>query len=144
MKLIVINYDELNQCPTTEDVLEDITEIYKDLSIEKKEELGTKLNNQLLALQCNAVGKSDEVVFVNTSTREQRYLIEKIVEREKPDLLISYNLAGFELGTLTDSLSYNLFDCRQFHIIKKRNLPNEKYLQKLKSINLFIFEEYSI
>ena len=76
---------------------------------------------------------------MNTSSVSDRNRIESYIKKETPDLLISYNLAGFEMGTLTDSVLYNLLDCRQFHFIKKDNLPNEIYLDKLLSINLFIF-----
>lgn len=55
------------------------------------------------------------------------------------DLLITFNLAGFEQCTLTDSVSYNLFKCKQVHFILDRNLPNEKYLEKPLSISMFFY-----
>lgn len=55
------------------------------------------------------------------------------------DLLITFNLAGFEQCTLADSISYNLFKCKQIHFILDRNLPNEKYLEKPLSMAMFFY-----
>ena len=141
MKIVVINYSELNSVPSKEQVLDNICNAYKNSNKTIIENFGTNLKNQLERL----INEKDSasVSFMDTSDSIHRNLLQEFVQNESPDLLVSYNLAGFELGTLTDSLLYNLIDCRQFHIIKKRSLPNEKYLQKLKSINLFIFEDYS-
>lgn len=58
---------------------------------------------------------------------------------KEADLLITFNLAGFEQCTLTDSVTYNLLDCKQIHFILNRNLPNEKYLGKPLSMAMFFY-----
>ncbi len=141
MKIAVINYSELNNIPTENQVLEDILNVYKKSDKIVIENIGSNLRNQIEKLINN--NDSVNISYMDTSDNNHRNRLEAFVRDESPDLLVSYNLAGFELCTLTDSLLYNLIDCRQFHFIKKRNLPNEKYLQKLKSINLFMFEDYS-
>ncbi len=141
MKILVVNYSELNSIPSEDQILNDIFVAYNNGSKTIIEDLGTNLRNQIETL----ISKDDSatICFMDTSDSVHRNQLEKFVQKESPDLLVSYNLAGFELCTLTDSLLYNLIDCRQFHFIKKRNLPNEKYIQNLKSINLFMFEDYS-
>jgi len=136
MKIVVISYDELNKLPTSEQVISDLIKVYKAAPVTCHENMGKTLRSQIDSL----IDKTDNAIvsFMNNSVSE-RINIEKFVNEEKPDLLISYNLAGFEISTLTDSVLYNLLNCRQFHFINIPNLPNEKYLDRLLSINLFIF-----
>ena len=143
MKIVVINYSELNECPDESVVINDIKRIYSNASSECKEEMGSFLNTQLSSLISNTFPDSLEIHFFDTTDIEKRKDIGHFVEKVNPDLLVSYNLAGFEMSTLADSLSYNTIACRQFHIIKKHGLPNEKYMKKLRSLNLFVFEDYS-
>ena len=56
-----------------------------------------------------------------------------------PDLLVTFNLEGFQNSTLTDCVSYNLLDCKQVHVILNDNLPNERFLQKQLSISMFFY-----
>ncbi len=138
MKIVVISYDELNKRPSKEQVIEDI--IYHSIdnaSESLTEDLGSILREQLKELKENP--NSASLTFMDTSDLPHRNDLEKFVKEQTPDLLVSYNLAGFELGTLTDSLLYNLLNCRQFHFITKKPLSNEQFLNKLMSINMFIF-----
>ena len=139
MKIIVINYDELNNPPSNKDVLSDIKSVFESASQTLLEDMGSKLYDHISNLLSDE--KYGEIIFADTSDASKRNRLEAFVSEQKPDLLVSYNLAGFEKCTLTDSLLYNLMDCRQFHIIKKSGLPNEKYLDKLRSINLFLFDQ---
>lgn len=61
------------------------------------------------------------------------------IRNAKADLLVNFNLSGFEQRTLTDGISYNLLDCKQIHILLKAGLPNEKYLAKQLSISMFFY-----
>ena len=61
------------------------------------------------------------------------------IKSRHPDLLITTDLAGFEQCTLTDNISYNLLDCKQFHLLLHEDLPNEPYLKKQLSIAMFFF-----
>ena len=142
MKILVINYDELNICPSKNEVIDDICRLYNDASKDLKEEMGHALSKQLDALLSAHTDENCDIIFADTADRIKRGQLGNLVSNYCPDLLVSYNLAGFELGTLADSLLYNLFDCRQFHIIKKKNLPNSDRLHILRSMNLFIFEDY--
>ena len=55
------------------------------------------------------------------------------------DLIITFNLAGFDISTLTDGLSYNLVNSKFIHFLLHENLPNEKYLSKQLSISMFFY-----
>lgn len=147
MIIVVVSYDELNECPDDSTVIKDVCRLYSNAPAEIKEEFGSLLNNQLSSLivnlnRDNSSIQSTDVLFFNTSTISERDQIGKYIDTVKADLLVSYNLAGFEMSTLADSLSYNTIDCRQFHIIKQPDLPNKKYLNKLRGLNLFIFEDF--
>ncbi|MCR5849038.1 MAG: hypothetical protein K6G75_13115 [Lachnospiraceae bacterium] len=142
MKIIVVNYNELNNPPSNSEVLTDIKSVFDSASQTVLEDMGSRLREDLTKLFLDS--ESADMVFMDTSDIYKRNHLESFVGEQKPDLLISYNLAGFELSTLTDSLLYNLMDCRQFHIIKKKELPNERCLEKLRSINLFIFDQTNV
>lgn len=65
---------------------------------------------------------------------------------EQADLLICFNLAGFERSTLMGGLSFNLLKCKQIHFILDEKLTNEKMLEKQLSISMFFYAagaEYS-
>ena len=81
-----------------------------------------------------------EFVIMGLEKSKRPYLIQEI-KRFNPDVLITYNLAGFELCTLTDSISYNLLDCKQLHWLDKVNCDNESFLNKVLSIVMFFATE---
>jgi len=142
MKITVVSYAELNRCPTKSEVIDDVCRLYLSASKELKEDMGSLLNRQLSSLSSGELLNDDcSISFIDTSDSIKRSHLEATVSAFAPDLLVSYNLAGFELSTLADSLLYNLINCRQFHIINKKNVPNQRYLNILRSINLFIFED---
>lgn len=140
MKILVVSYDELNPRPDKEQVISDVCAFYNDAMDVTKENLGNDIRYQIKAL---INSKEAEVIFADTEDPEQRKLLYGILKEIEPDLLVTYNLAGFELCTLTDSLSYNLLDCRQFHFVDRDGCPNNKYLAKERSINLFIVDRIS-
>ena len=137
MKIFVVNYIELNICPSKEQVLSNLSKVFFNASDECIKKMGSTLKNQVAAALNNPL--LADVIFMDTSDSFHRQQLEIKVKDVMPDLLISYNLAGFELGTFTDSVLYNLLDCRQFHFLTIDNLPNKRYLDKLLSINIFIF-----
>lgn len=141
MKIVVISYNELNNQPSLEQVVSDLCHIFKTSDEFEKENMGSKLRHELSDIISGNIQPG--IVFIDTTSQYSRNRLQINVDNERPDLLISYNLAGFELCTLTDSLQYNLYDYRQFHIIQKKDLPNKKYLSKIRSINLFLFENYN-
>ena len=56
------------------------------------------------------------------------------IKAGEPDLLITEDLEGFEMCTLTDAVSYNLVHCRQLHFLFSEHPTNEKYLSKQLSL----------
>lgn len=79
-----------------------------------------------------------ETACIFYSAKKQGNLINE-VKSFCPELLITTDLPGFELCTLTDNISYNLLDCKQIHLLIHENLPNEKYLGKQLSIAMFFY-----
>lgn len=61
------------------------------------------------------------------------------IRRIGPELLITVNLAGFELLTQRKGVLYNLLDCKSLHLLTKRGLKNESCLAKQLSIAMFFF-----
>lgn len=60
--------------------------------------------------------------------------IMKEIREYAPDLMITEDLEGFEMCTLTDAVSYNLIHCRQLHLLLSEDLTNERYLAKQLSL----------
>lgn len=58
---------------------------------------------------------------------------------KEADLLITFDLTGFEQSTLAGGISYNLLNCKQIHFLLNRNLSNESYLSKQLSLSMFFF-----
>ena len=137
MKIVVVNYDELNQLKSCDEIIADICLFYADASESANEELGSVLRGRLDELTAS---KEAEVSIVDVSDAINRAYLSDTLKAMEIDLLVTYNLAGFELCTLTDGLAYNLVDCRQLHIIEKSGIPGEKYLNKEKSINMFLWD----
>lgn len=54
-------------------------------------------------------------------------------------LLITFNLAGFQLKTLANNIWYNLLPCRQMHIITSCDNELLSYLDMPLSISMFFF-----
>lgn len=79
-----------------------------------------------------------EILVVSYNAIKCSNLI-SVIRTQNPDILINFNLSGFELCTLTDNVSYNLLNCKQIHILLDRNLKNEKYLSKPLSIAMFFY-----
>ena len=56
-----------------------------------------------------------------------------------PSILITENLAGFNLGTLSGGLAYNLINAIQLHIISNENKISESdYMQLSKPLSLLM------
>ncbi len=61
------------------------------------------------------------------------------IAKIEPDLLLTWNLAGFEQSTLTGGLAYNLLDCKQIHLLTRENLRDENCLSRQLSIAMFFY-----
>lgn len=136
MKIAVVNYNEFNKCPGADDVVSDVTDFYRSCIDVIREDLGCRLNKELADV---SLGKTKcEIVFVPSDSPTERKMITRTVGSMDCDLLVTYNLAGFELETLTDGLSYNLLNCRQIHFVDKEEYFQKDYYKKIRSINMFI------
>ena len=128
MKVVVVTYGR----ETSEEVerdLDRIAEVLREIGDADKLFGRDELEN---------ISGSREIAMLNTSEGRRPFLSTDI-KNEKPDILLTYDLAGFELTTLTDGLSYNLIDCRQLHVIKNEIPVNKNMLNKIMSINMFFF-----
>lgn len=76
------------------------------------------------------------VLFEENNNRKKLF---EEVATSSDDLLLTFDLYGFEWCTIMDKLSFNLLPCKQIHIITQANLPNEKYLEKQLSISMFFY-----
>ncbi len=74
-----------------------------------------------------------ECIFIFRAPGDTRNIMADIKAGE-PDLLITEDLEGFEMCTLTDAVSYNLVHCRQLHFLFSEHPINEKYLTKQLSL----------
>ena len=114
MKIAIVDYEN-----------HDIAELKGELTDRLLKEYGVK------EIEFNILGEN---------IKERPYLFGKLKEYSA-DFLITFNLAGFELCTLTDAVSYNLLDCKQLHWIEKKGCVNEKFLNKILSIVMFFATE---
>lgn len=57
----------------------------------------------------------------------------------RPDMLVTVNLAGFELTTLCKGIFYNTLNCKSLHLLTERHLKNEYLLAKQLSISMFFY-----
>lgn len=94
------------------------TDSVKDVAIKVKEKLESQYRDIVVELM--------EVLPVG-------------LKLEAEDLLVTFDLSGFERQTLTGSISYNLLNCRQIHILLNDKLPCEKRLAMPLSISMFFF-----
>lgn len=123
-----------------EDIKNDIVSFWSVSKSETKEELGSALKKQLEKLES---GEGCDIEIINVEKTNERAHLMDTLRGMDIDLLVTYNLAGFELRTLTDGFSYNLVDCRQLHIIDKCDANVEEILKKDTSINMFFWDRGS-
>ncbi|MBD5545503.1 MAG: hypothetical protein HDR01_14985 [Lachnospiraceae bacterium] len=60
------------------------------------------------------------------------------------DYLVSFDMAGFEISTLTEGSAYNLLYAKQIHILFQNDWKYQRFLQQDLAMNLFLFvgDEY--
>lgn len=135
MKVLVINYDEVNCRKSSNEVIGDIISFYKEASSDTIAKLGSEFmkNLEQIAL-CGA-----EIEWADTFEKTKRQLLLGLIKKRPPDILVSYNYAGFEWATLTDGLGYNLIPCKQIHVVDKGYTNENVARNKIRGINLFIY-----
>lgn len=70
----------------------------------------------------------------------------ELLSKESFDLIITFDLAGFEQTTLMGGISYNLVNSKFVNFLLHENLKNEKCLSKQLSLSMFFYcagEEYA-
>lgn len=137
IKILVISYDEINNRKSNQEVLNDIASFYENAS----SDLATKWGAEFKALLGEIITMGAEIEWADTHDESKRQLLPALIKKLLPDVLISYNLAGFEWTTLTDGLGYNLIPCKQIHIIEQDYKIRNDNLNKIKGINLFIYKK---
>ena len=93
---------------------------------------------------CNLFG-SDYSVQLVTYNSEKDYPHE-LLSKDLFDLIITFDLAGFEQTTLMGGISYNLVNSKFVNFLLHENLQNEKCLSKQLSLSMFFYcagEEYA-
>lgn len=63
----------------------------------------------------------------------------ELLSKESFDLIITFDLAGFEQTTLMGGISYNLVNSKFVNFLLHENLQNEKYLSKQLSLSMFFY-----
>lgn len=63
----------------------------------------------------------------------------ELLSRESFDLIITFDLVGFEQTTLMGGISYNLVNSKFVNFLLHENLQNEKYLSKQLSLSMFFY-----
>lgn len=104
----------------------------------------TNKDNQIAEKLCDDLRQNYTVQFV-TYDSEKDYPHE-LLSKESFDLIITFELAGFEQTTLMGGISYNLVNSKFVNFLLHENLKNEKYLSKQLSLSMFFYcagEEYA-
>ncbi|MBO5162753.1 MAG: hypothetical protein J6B69_11250 [Lachnospiraceae bacterium] len=82
--------------------------------------------------------KRDYTVQLVTCDFEKDYPHE-LLSKESFDLIITFDLAGFEQTTLMGGISYNLVNSKFVNFLLHENLQNEKYLSRQLSLSMFFY-----
>ena len=85
----------------------------------------------------DALGQNYEVQLV-TCNSEKDYPHE-LLSKDPFDLIITFDLVGFEQTTLMGGVSYNLVNSKFVNFLLHENLQNEKYLSKQLSLSMFFY-----
>ena len=86
---------------------------------------------------CNLFG-SDYSVQLVTYYSAKDYPHE-LLSKDPFDLIITFDLVGFEQTTLMGGISYNLVNSKFVNFLLHENLQNEKYLSKQLSLSMFFY-----
>lgn len=92
----------------------------------------------------DALGQNYVVQF--TTCNSERDYPHELLSKESFDLIITFDLAGFEQTTLMGGISYNLVNSKFVNFLLHENLKNEKCLSKQLSLSMFFYcagEEYA-
>ncbi|MST58433.1 hypothetical protein [Waltera intestinalis] len=85
----------------------------------------------------DALGQNYVVQFA-TCDSERDYPYE-LLSKETFDLIITFDLVGFEQTTLMGGISYNLVNSKFVNFLLHENLQNEKYLSRQLSLSMFFY-----
>lgn len=71
--------------------------------------------------------------------RQGQKLAVDSLEKEAPDLLVTFDLEGFEQRTQTGNLFYNLLSCKMIHFLFGNQIRYRDYLSGKLSLAMFFF-----
>ena len=94
----------------------------------------TESQQKQLISSIHSLPNEIELSFYNADTTTQVQL-----NTDEFQVLITFDLAGFQLKTLTNNIWFNLLPCRQIHIITTYKNELMTYLSNPLSISMFFF-----
>lgn len=128
MKIVVVSKDDRKR-----DAVADVVRFYAGLEEAGIKKLGNKLAGQLAEL---SDGHSAEVIYIQSELDKTKLLTDRI-KAENANLVVTYDLAGFEETTLTDGIAYNLLNVRQINFVHEGYEKSPVLIGKNISINMF-------
>lgn len=87
----------------------------------------------------NILIKRNYQVLVYDTSLEEKSNVYNALENEAPDLLITFDMEGFEQETQTGNLFYNLLTSKMLHFIFKDKEKYKEYLSGKLSLAMFFF-----
>jgi len=86
-----------------------------------------------------ALAAGNNFFVYNMSSGKPFHEAYRIIEGEKPELIITLDCAGFELKTELNSLSLNCLHCRAIHMLFEKTYKYGDLLDNLFSLSHFMF-----
>ena len=102
---------------------------------EKKQQLFGSLVEQV---KTAAKALDMETLYFLQRDNENSHTYEQLRNMDA-DYLVSFDMAGFEMSTLTEDSAYTLLYARQIHILFQNDQKYRRYLQQDLAMNLFLF-----
>lgn len=77
------------------------------------------------------LGTENEICIVDMASGKPDYVIFNEIAASDSDLVITFDLAGFNLKTELNTISYNTLTCRVAHILSDMNQPGDRLDEQL-------------
>ncbi len=74
--------------------------------------------------------KGYEIVYVNTAATEDENIFKYAMSQAQPDLLVTFDCAGFKLELLGDDIFYNSLCCQAVHVLCHRPFAYDSQLRQ--------------
>ena len=83
--------------------------------------------------------KEYEVVVVDLGTDISAHEISRMIKKEQPHLIITFDMAGFELRTTLDHATYNVMPYRMAHILPGEYRKYSKWIEESMNFSMFFY-----